>query len=165
MCFFPMSPASFYFLSLEYHFISSAQGVQFTLKGSSLSFLLWRLLRHHLKKKKNQMKSLSRVQLFVTPWTIAFQAPPSMEFSRQEYWSWLPFPYPGTLPNPGIEPRSPTLQADALPSEPPGNHYFFSIASSKCHLMCITLYRWYLEIIILIKNWDHTKYVLWCYWN
>ena len=44
-----------------------------------------------------------------------------MEFSRQEYWSGLPFPSPGDLPNPGIEPRSPTLQADALPSEPPGN--------------------------------------------
>ena len=44
-----------------------------------------------------------------------------MEFSRQEYWSGLPFPSPGDLPNPGIKPRSPTLQADALPSEPPGS--------------------------------------------
>ena len=67
------------------------------------------------------MKSLSRVQLFVTPWIVAHQAPPSMGFSRQEYWSGLPFPCPGDLPNPGIEHRSPTLQADALPSEPPGN--------------------------------------------
>ena len=67
------------------------------------------------------MKSLSRVQLFVTPWTVAHQAPPSMEFSRQEYWSGLPFPSPGELPNPGIEPRSPTLRVDALLSEPPGN--------------------------------------------
>ena len=49
----------------------------------------------------------------------AYQAPPSMGFSRQEYWSGLPFPSPGDLPDPGIEPRSPTLQADALPSEPP----------------------------------------------
>ena len=65
------------------------------------------------------VKSLSRVRLFVTPWTIAHQAPPSMGFSRQEYWSGLPFPSPGDLPNPGIEPRSPTLQADALTSEPP----------------------------------------------
>ena len=55
-----------------------------------------------------------------SPWTGAYQAPPSMEFSRQEYWSGLPFPSPGDLPNPGIEPRSPTLQADALPSELPG---------------------------------------------
>ena len=50
---------------------------------------------------------------------IARQAPLSMEFSRHEYWSWLPFPSPGDLPNPGIEPRSPALQADSLPSESP----------------------------------------------
>jgi len=55
-----------------------------------------------------------------TPWSIAHQAPLSMGFSRQEYWSGLPFPSPGDLPNPGIKPRSPTLQADALTSEPPG---------------------------------------------
>ena len=69
---------------------------------------------------KVKVKSLSRVQLLVTPWTVAHQAPPSMEFCRQEYWSGLPFPSPGDLPDPGIEPRSPALQADALPSEPPG---------------------------------------------
>ena len=66
------------------------------------------------------VKSLSRVRLFATPWTVAHQAPPSMGFSRQEYWSGLPIPSPGDLPNPGIEPRSPTLWADALTSEPPG---------------------------------------------
>ena len=60
------------------------------------------------------MKSLSRVRLFATPWTVALWAPLSMGFSRQEYWSGLPFPSPGDLPNPGIEPRSPALQADAL---------------------------------------------------
>ena len=62
------------------------------------------------------VKSLSRVRLFVTTWTVAHQAPPSMEFSRQEYWSGLPFPSPGDLPNPGIEPGSPALWADTLPS-------------------------------------------------
>ena len=66
------------------------------------------------------MKLLSRVPLFVTPWTVAYQAPPSMGFSRQKCWSGLPFPSPGDLLDPGIEPRSPTLQADTLPSEPPG---------------------------------------------
>ena len=66
------------------------------------------------------MKLLSHVRLFATPWTVAYQAPQFMEFSRQEYWSGLPFPSPGDLPNPGMEPGSPTLQADALPSEPPG---------------------------------------------
>ena len=69
---------------------------------------------------KLKVKSLSRVQLFATPWTVAYQAPPSMGFSRQECWSGLPFPSPGDLSNPGIEPRSPALRADALPSEPPG---------------------------------------------
>ena len=66
------------------------------------------------------MKSLSRVRLFATPWTVAYKAPLSMEFSRQEYWSGLPFPSPGNLPYPGIEPGSPALQADPLPSESPG---------------------------------------------
>ena len=65
------------------------------------------------------MEWLSRVQLLATLWTVAYQAPQSMEFSRQEYWSGLPFLSPGDLPDPGIEPKSPTLQADALPSEPP----------------------------------------------
>ena len=62
------------------------------------------------------VKSLSRVWLFVTPWTVAHQAPPSMEFSRQEYWSGLLFPSPGGLPDPGIKPRSSALQADDLAS-------------------------------------------------
>ena len=67
-----------------------------------------------------KMKSLSRVRLFAIPWTVAYQASPSRGFSRQEYWSGLPFPSPGDLPNPGIEPKSPALEADALTSEPPG---------------------------------------------
>ena len=66
---------------------------------------------------------LSRVWLFATPWTVAYQASPSMGFSRQEYWSGLPFPSPGDPPNPGIKPGSPALQADALLSEPPGKSY------------------------------------------
>ena len=66
------------------------------------------------------VKLLSRVQLFATPWTVVHQVPLSMGFSRQEYWSGLPFPSPGDLPNPGIKPVSPALQADALSSEPPG---------------------------------------------
>ena len=62
----------------------------------------------------------SCVRLFATPWTVAYQAPPSMGFSRPECWSGLPFPSPGDLPDPGFEPRSPALQADALPCEPSG---------------------------------------------
>ena len=76
--------------------------------------LLW------LEVKWREVKSFSHVRLFANPWIVAHQAPPSMGFSRQEYWSGLPFLYPGDLPDPGIEPRSPTLQADALTSEPPG---------------------------------------------
>ena len=70
--------------------------------------------------ERKEMKSLSRVQLFATPWTVDHQAPLSMGFSRQEYWSGLTFSSPEDLPDPGIEPGSPALQADALPSEPPG---------------------------------------------
>ena len=84
----------------------------------------WQVLRKEesepCKVHKMKVKSLSSVGLFATPWTVAYQAPQSMEFSRQEYWSGLPFPSPRDLPDPGIEPGSPTLRADALPSEPPG---------------------------------------------
>ena len=69
---------------------------------------------------KVKAQSLSCVQFFATPWTVAHQAPLSMGFSRQEYWSGLPFSSPGDLPNPGIELGSPAWWADSLPSEPPG---------------------------------------------
>ena len=70
---------------------------------------------------KVKVKLLNRVRLFAIPWTVAHQAPPSMGFSREEYWSELPFPSPGDLPDLGIEPSSPALQADTLTSEPTGN--------------------------------------------
>ena len=70
--------------------------------------------------KKVKVKSLSRVRLFATPWTVAYQASPSMGCSRQEYWCGLPFPSLGDIPNPGIEPQSPAFQADALTSESSG---------------------------------------------
>ena len=63
------------------------------------------------------LSHFNRVQLFVTPWTVAHQAPLFMGFSRQEYWSELPFPSLGDLPDPGIKPGSPALQADSLPTE------------------------------------------------
>ena len=74
---------------------------------------------------------LSRVQLFVIPCTVACQAPLLMEFSRQEYWYGLPFLSPRDLPKPGIEPWSPALQADALPSEPPREATLTSRGRSK----------------------------------
>ena len=64
--------------------------------------------------------AFSCVQLFVISWTVACKAHKSVKFSGQEHWSGLPFPSPGDLPDPGIEPGSPALQADSLPSEPPG---------------------------------------------
>ena len=70
--------------------------------------------------KKAKVKSLSHVQLFAIPRTVTYQAPPSMGFPRQEYWSGLPFPSLGDLPKPGIKPGSLALQIDTLPYEPPG---------------------------------------------
>ena len=69
-----------------------------------------------IEAKKKKMKSLSRVQFFAIPWTLAYQASQSMGFSRQEYWNRLPFPSPGDLPDPGIEPKFPALHTDVLPS-------------------------------------------------
>ena len=87
---------------------------------------LWHRL---LKFSKWKWTLLSSVRLFATPWTVAHQAPLSMGFSRPEYWSGLPFPSPGDLPNSGIEPRSPTWQADSLPAEPPGKPKNTGVAS------------------------------------
>ena len=77
------------------------------------------------------MKALSRARLFATLWTVAYQASLSMGFSRQEYWSGLPSPSPGDLPDPGIEPGSPALQADALSSEPPGKPKLVEVSLKK----------------------------------
>ena len=85
---------------------------------------LWHLL--HLQADSLPLATwkseseVSRVRLSATPWTVARQALLSMGFSRSEYWSGLPFPSPGDLPNPGIESRSPTLQVDSLPAVPEG---------------------------------------------
>ena len=89
----------------------------------------------------SEVKSLSRVRLFATPWTVAYQGPLYMGFSRQEYWSALLFPSPGDLPNPGIEPGSPALWADVLPSEPPGKPH----GPSKW-FPCVSATRWLLGI-------------------
>ena len=72
------------------------------------------------RTKQVKVKPLSHVRLFATPWTVTHQPLLSVGFSRQEYWSGLPFSSPGDLSDPGTEPRSPALQADALTSEPPG---------------------------------------------
>ena len=84
------------------------------------------------RKKEKKVKSLSRVRLFGTPRTVACLAPPSMGFSRREYWSRVPLPSPRDLPDPGVRPGSPALQADALPSEPPGKPQKESMPHAKC---------------------------------
>ena len=94
--------------------------IPITKKGNAKECSNYCTIALILHASKVKVKSLSCVRLFATPWTGAHQAPPFMGFSRQEYWSGLPFPSPGDPPDPGIEPRSPTLQADALTSEPPG---------------------------------------------
>ena len=101
-------------------------------KFSSISFLRLCLSLYLL------YTTLSHVRLFVTPWTVAYLAPPSMGFSRQEYCSGLPFPSPGDLPEPGIKPRSPTLQTDDLPSEPTGKSYY---VLKDDNYIAVSLYR------------------------
>ena len=77
------------------------------------------------------LSSFSHVWLFVTPWTIAHQAPLSMGIFRQEYWSGLPCPSPGDLPDPGIKPISPALQMDSLPAEWSGRLYFLGFLDGE----------------------------------
>ena len=77
------------------------------------------------------LSCFSHVQLFVTLWTVALQAPLSLGCSRQEYWSGLSFSSPGDLPDPEMEPGSPALQADPLPSEPPGKPPIIYITTCK----------------------------------
>ena len=102
------------------------------------------------------MKSLSRVRLFATLWTVAYQALPSMGFFRQEYWRGLTFPSPGDRPNPGIELRSPALQANSLPFEPPGKS--ISMSKSKSEVLvaqpCLTLRSHGLQSTRLLCSWD-----------
>ena len=84
---------------------------------NSIILKKFQIFKKNLINTKSKCQLLSRIWLFATPWTVARQAPLSMGFSRQEYWSGLPFPPPGDFPDPGIKSRSPALQRDSLPSE------------------------------------------------
>ena len=108
----------------------------------------------YIKVLSEWVKLLSHVWLFATPWTVAYQAPLSVGFSRQEYWSGLPFPSPGDLPNPGIEPRSPALRADTLPSEPPGKpyHTYLWVVWSWISMFPITLFTLLIIFIIFLLS-------------
>ena len=87
---------------------------------SFLQLLPLNFFPSRMSESESESEVPQSCRLFATPWTVAYQAPPSMGFSRQECWSGLPFPSPGDLPDPGIERGSPALQADALLSEPSG---------------------------------------------
>ena len=119
---------------------------------------------HNNSKKQVLLVSIyilwnQRTQLCLTlcdPMDCSPQAPLSMEFSRQEYWSGLPFPPPGDLPNPGIEPRSPTLQADSFPTEPPGKPLTYIIILFNPYknsaVWVLSLFnRWELKV----KDWQN----------
>ena len=96
-----------------------------------------------------KVKSLSCVWLFVTPWIVAYHAPPSMEFSRQEYWSWLPFPSPGDLPDPGIKPISlvsPALADRFFATQPPEKAPF-SLGRSQKKIQSGSEYQIHISLV------------------
>ena len=105
------------------------------------------IVMHRSTESEVKVKLLSPVQLFATPWTVAYQAPPSMEFSMQEYWSRLPFPSLGDLPDPGIEPGSLALQADAFLSEPPGK------SKERSTNFCENNLQVFLRLNIILSEW------------
>ena len=88
----------------------------------------------------------------MTPWTVAYQAPPFMEFSGQEYWSGLPSPSPGYLPNPGIKSGFPAFQADALLSEPPGKLFTISRCLKQDSFPIISS----LPIVLYMEEFHHS---------
>ena len=116
----------------------------------SVIFLWWELLQFGLLCAQ----SLSPVQLFSNPWTIACRAPLTMEYFKQEYWSGLPFPPLGDLPDPGIEPTSPALPVGSSPTEPPGKPQYVLLSS-----MNISTHIWIFILMLdffedLCRNWS-----------
>ena len=126
-CIFYPSDVTCKILASSFHdfTLCLSRGLSF-IGNTTMTSFIWRLRLPpgHFGLLIVKVKSLSRVRLLATPWTVAHQVPLSMGFPRQEYWSGLPFPSPGDFPDPGIEPGSLALQADALTSEPPGKPHF-----------------------------------------
>ena len=128
---------------------------------STMNYLVQNASRDMLEKF---MKLLSHVWLFVTPWTVARQAPLTMGFIRQEYWSGLPCPSPGDLPDPGIEPGSSALQPDSLPSEPPGKPWetyrlFFIYYRTLKFCLQQSGFSWILCILLILHPpWVSLQY-------
>ena len=168
MCYFIVCPSRFVWCWQEYH---RTDVISFSVNNTMgclfiplvVLLIIITIIKWYLSSLK--VKLISHVRLFATPWTVAYQAPQYMEFSRQEYWSGLLFPSPGDLPNPGIEPRFPALQADALPSEPQGSPsivYLLSLVTCGEVLFLIIFLpislsiHWFLpqlELLWLSKEW------------
>ena len=113
------------------------------------------------KKVKTESEVTQLCLTLCDPWTVIGQAPPSMGFSRQEYWNGLPFPSPGDLPDPRIESGSPALQADSLPSEPPGNT--FSASSVIFFFLFVNVVNhtdWFADIEPSWHPWDKSQLVV-----
>ena len=103
-----------------------------------------------MNMKWSEVKSLSRVRLFAAPWTVAYQAPPSMGFSRQEYWSGLPFPSPGIFPTQGSNPGLPRCRQTLLPSEPLGKPMNMSL--SKLRELMMNREAWHATVHGITKS-------------
>ena len=114
----------------DYHLTQPCPSEEEQTKTQHKSHPIQAHTNHWTNLQFSSVQSLSCVRLFVTLWTVAHQAPPSMAFSRQEYWSESPFPSPGDLPNPGIKPRSPVLQVASLPAEPKGKPRQMAVTKS-----------------------------------
>ena len=109
-------------------------------------------------------QSLSRVWLIVTSWTVAHQAPLSMGFSRQEYWSGLPFPPPGDLPNPGLDPVSPVLGGRFFTAEPP-NLFCFELDSIWMHFNIINIFSFHSFVYKILHRNSQITYLFWYPWE
>ena len=121
----------------------------------------------YIESEKQKYESFSYVQLFAIPLTVDCQALLSMGFSRQEYWSGLPFPSPGDHPDLGIKPKSSALQADSLPSEPPGKPHrliqykmIITITSTTSHSYLFCCSCGCEHKIYSLANFKYTR---WCY--
>ena len=126
--------------------------------------LFWLLYYYFFFKLESEsVKSLCHVRLFSTPQTVAHQASLSMGCSRQEYWSGLPFPSPGDLPKPDIKPRSHALQANSLPSQPPGSPFYMQYSWFKTLCFMCTA-KWFIyEYIYLYVFFFRFFFHIGCY--
>ena len=121
-------------------------------------FLVMRTFKIYSQQINNRCFLVAELCLFVIPWTIARQAPLSMGFSWQEHWSGLPCPPPGDLPNPGNDPRSPTLHTDSLLSEPPGKPPSLIMFLSVSTKLCLSLFSFLLLSNVMLQTLENVLF-------